>query len=272
MQGNPAPRRETGERPAPTIASRPTGGGGLGTDFDCDGGLIAFGTKDYGQNATNDGGGNLAIAFNWQNGGGYGEAHDGLAVTEDGTGPLSRSQVAAVAYDMRGRNGGSQFEGPHDTANIRAASGGSSKSYVAASCVRRLTPQECERLQGFPDDHTLIPYRGSHANAGGQVAVARIYQDSEFGVAGYESAGSLRAGRIPEHQMLIQRAAVRRLTPRECERLQGFPDDYTLIPYRGKPAADGPRYKALGNSIAVPVLRWVGQRIEMVTREASRAA
>lgn len=57
---------------------------------------------------------------------------------------------------------------------------------------------------------------------------------------------------------------VRRLTPRECERLQGFPDDYTLIPYRGKPAADGPRYKALGNSMAVPVMRWIGERIALV--------
>lgn len=64
------------------------------------------------------------------------------------------------------------------------------------------------------------------------------------------------------------KAAVRRLTPRECERLQGFPDDYTLIPYRNKPAADGPRYKALGNSMAVPVMRWIGERIEMVERLA----
>jgi DNA (cytosine-5)-methyltransferase 1 len=55
--------------------------------------------------------------------------------------------------------------------------------------------------------------------------------------------------------------AVRRLTPRECERLQGFPDDYTAIEYRKKPAADGPRYKALGNSMAVPVMAWIGQRI-----------
>jgi DNA (cytosine-5)-methyltransferase 1 len=60
------------------------------------------------------------------------------------------------------------------------------------------------------------------------------------------------------------RVAVRRLTPRECERLQGFPDDYTLIPYRGKAAEDcpdGPRYKALGNSMAVPCMRWIGERI-----------
>ena len=57
---------------------------------------------------------------------------------------------------------------------------------------------------------------------------------------------------------------VRRLTPRECERLQGFRDDYTLVPWRGKLAPDGPRYKALGNSFAVPVVRWIGERIQMV--------
>ncbi len=59
---------------------------------------------------------------------------------------------------------------------------------------------------------------------------------------------------------------VRRLTPRECERLQGFPDDYTAIPWRGKAAdqcPDGPRYKSLGNSWAVPVVRWIGQRINL---------
>jgi DNA (cytosine-5)-methyltransferase 1 len=58
-----------------------------------------------------------------------------------------------------------------------------------------------------------------------------------------------------------QGMAVRRLTPRECERLQGFPDDYTRIDGR---TADGPRYKALGNSMAVPVMRWIGERIQMV--------
>jgi DNA (cytosine-5)-methyltransferase 1 len=64
--------------------------------------------------------------------------------------------------------------------------------------------------------------------------------------------------------MVQQAMAVRRLTPRECERLQGFPDDYTLVEYRKKPAADGPRYRALGNSMAVPVMRWIGERIKMV--------
>jgi DNA (cytosine-5)-methyltransferase 1 len=64
--------------------------------------------------------------------------------------------------------------------------------------------------------------------------------------------------------VMTPRMAVRRLTPRECERLQGFPDDYTLVEYRGKLAADGPRYRALGNSMAVPVMRWIGERISVV--------
>jgi site-specific DNA-cytosine methylase len=60
------------------------------------------------------------------------------------------------------------------------------------------------------------------------------------------------------------RLACRRLTPLEAERLQGFPDGWTDIPFRNKPAADGPRYKALGNSMAVPVMRWIGQRIQLI--------
>jgi DNA-cytosine methyltransferase len=60
--------------------------------------------------------------------------------------------------------------------------------------------------------------------------------------------------------------AVRRLLPVECERLQGFPDDHTNIPWRGKPAPDSPRYKAMGNSMAVPVMRWIGQRLDRVAK------
>jgi DNA (cytosine-5)-methyltransferase 1 len=63
---------------------------------------------------------------------------------------------------------------------------------------------------------------------------------------------------------VMTQMAVRRLTPMECERLQGFPDGYTAITFKGRPASDGPRYKAIGNSMAVPVMRWIGQRIAMV--------
>ena len=64
--------------------------------------------------------------------------------------------------------------------------------------------------------------------------------------------------------MALQSMAVRRLTPKECERLQGFPDNYTDIKSKNKPTPDGPRYKALGNSMAVPVMAWIGKRINEV--------
>ena len=65
---------------------------------------------------------------------------------------------------------------------------------------------------------------------------------------------------------------VRRLTPRECERLQGFPDDWTLVPYKGKPAADGPRYRAIGNAMAVNVMAHIGRAIaHQAALEARRA-
>jgi DNA (cytosine-5)-methyltransferase 1 len=71
------------------------------------------------------------------------------------------------------------------------------------------------------------------------------------------------------HAAVAQAMTVRRLTPRECERLQGFPDDYTLIPWRKKCAEDcpdGPRYRALGNSMAVNVMAWIGERIDNYER------
>ena len=72
------------------------------------------------------------------------------------------------------------------------------------------------------------------------------------------------------HNVMQTSMQVRRLTPRECERLQGFTDDWTLIPWRGRPAAecpDGPRYKSLGNSMAVPCMRWIGERIAAAEKE-----
>lgn len=63
---------------------------------------------------------------------------------------------------------------------------------------------------------------------------------------------------------IVEGAHPRHMTPLEIERCFGFPDDYTLVPHRGKPMADSPRYKALGNSMAVPVMRWIGERIAAV--------
>lgn len=77
-----------------------------------------------------------------------------------------------------------------------------------------------------------------------------------------ECCGTIKCGGSAPQVAL--RMSVRRLMPRECERLQGFPDDWTLIPWKGRPAEecpDAPRYKAIGNSMAVPVMRWLGERI-----------
>jgi DNA (cytosine-5)-methyltransferase 1 len=111
-----------------------------------------------------------------------------------------------------------------------------------------------------------MTHAGSHANAGGQAAVAfaenqRAEVLEKVVVDGLKVGGGKPGQGYPAIRQAMQ---VRRLTPRECERLQGFPDDYTLVPYRGKPAADGPRYRALGNSMAVPCMRWLGERIQEV--------
>lgn len=95
----------------------------------------------------------------------------------------------------------------------------------------------------------------SHANAGVMPAVSMPLRSNYRNNSNPASEAAMH---------IFQGSAVRRLTPRECERLQGFPDDYTLIPYRTGLAADGPRYKALGNSMAVPVMRWIGERISQV--------
>jgi DNA (cytosine-5)-methyltransferase 1 len=99
--------------------------------------------------------------------------------------------------------------------------------------------------------------------AQGQAVAFDAYNQSTSPVSHPLRVG-LGNGSGDEIPQTITNMQVRRLTPRECERLQGFPDDYTLIPHRGKPAADGPRYKALGNSMAVPCMAWIGQRIAMV--------
>jgi DNA (cytosine-5)-methyltransferase 1 len=103
------------------------------------------------------------------------------------------------------------------------------------------------------------------ARAEVQALCAYGFQDDATPKARKEGAFCLRREAGGEGACVMTPAAqVRRLTPTECERLQGFPDGYTRIPWRGKGAdecPDGPRYKALGNSMAVPCMRWIGERI-----------
>jgi len=90
-----------------------------------------------------------------------------------------------------------------------------------------------------------------------------VQQNQEGGGAGYmgqdEKAYTIST---TQDQTLMHGMAVRRLTPVECERLQGFPDGWTDIKPNGKETSDGPRYKAIGNSMAVPVMAFIGKRIQ----------
>jgi DNA (cytosine-5)-methyltransferase 1 len=227
LLGHPAPRREAREGVAPTLSARTKGGGGLGTDFDCDGGLIAFGgnntsgsidvatavnaksttRQDFetetllvahslraeGFDASEDGTGRgtplVPVAFNWQGGGTQTSLGYDASVGTAGT--LSVGQTPAIAFDLQ------QITSPANR-----------------SCVGAELP---------------TPTMATHSD---------LHIATEY--------------------------AVRRLTPMECERLQGFPDAYTDIEFRGKRVADGNRYKALGNSMAVNAMRWLGDRIEFV--------
>lgn len=113
-------------------------------------------------------------------------------------------------------------------------------------------------------DPDVWPDRTGPLDTDGSTQAVAFAENSRQELREMDVAGSLKTGGGKPGQSypaIRQGLAVRRLTPRECERLQGFPDDYTLIDYKGKPASDGPRYKALGNSMAVPVMRWIGQRM-----------
>ena len=109
---------------------------------------------------------------------------------------------------------------------------------------------------------SLVPSVQSHHAQTFIASTFKVRGGCEGGGKGYlgseEKAFTVSA---TQDQQVFTNMAVRRLTPTECERLQGFPDGYTNVPFRKKPASDGPRYKALGNSWAVPVVAWIGKRI-----------
>ena len=179
---------------------------------------------------------------------------DGFDASEDGTG--RGTPIVPVSFDLQ------QIT---SKANMTRVDAGLPVSTLAAR------------------SHMCVPYstklHNTTANGSGDVVAASFKggQGSKAGGIGYDehvsptlSAADSGSNRVPVVMtnicQFVAPAAmqVRRLTPRECERLQGFPDGHTLITMRGKPAADGPRYKALGNSMAVPVMAWIGRQIDHV--------
>ena len=200
MRRDIAPSREAGEEIAGTLASRTGAGGFPGTDEACSGYVHAC----YGGNNTR---GAIDVA---------------TAVNASGSRRYDfESETFAVA--LRGREGGATAELGGEVGNtLRASSGGGDKAHVLT-------------VHGTQDPDVKINL--SHT-------------------LGLNNGG--------ENAVLTQYVEVRRLTPKECEALQGLPRNHTMIPWRNKPAEDcpdGPRYKAIGNSKAVPVVRWIGERL-----------
>lgn len=231
-------------------------------------------------------------------GGGFDVAHtlraEGFDASEDGT-PLVPVSVA-----LRGRDGGATAEMGDEVAfGLRASGGGGDKPHVLAPVATfaiqagalRTNPASGPDGVGVQADHAYTlearaevqavahAIRTAQTGSNGwgintdgvaytldsaQQAVA-FAQNQRNEVRTMDVAGALAAEPGAKQQTYMQQGmAVRRLTPVECERLMGFPDSYTSIPWRKKPAEDcpdGPRYKALGNSWAVPCVAWIGRRI-----------
>lgn len=217
---------------APTISARTKAGGGLGTDFDLDGGLIqevagSLGTEVPGSRMRCDAPDNFVVA--------HGQAN--AEIVSDGSPSLTCNHEAPIVFTCKDSGG----DALNDCSPTLRAGG----------------------------------HNTSHANAGVMPAIAFTLHGTHKTISTAtetDIAGSVRTkppGSIENSSTTVamQGTHVRRLTPRECERLQGFPDDYTRIPWRGKPddqCPDGPRYKAIGNSMAVPVIRWIGQSIQNI--------
>ena len=214
VQGHPAPSREAGKTTAPTLASRASAGGGLGTDFDCDGGLIAASLRGNSW-CDNAGDESKLIAHSLR--------ADGFDASEDGTGrgtPLVRVYDDPRRFDARGIHGGGDHGDLHPPLNTVYS----------------------QQLLAFD---------------------ARQSDTITYG----DMSGPLDTD---GHSVAVQCAStVRRLTPAECEKLQGFPPSWTDVVYRGKAAADGPRYKALGNAFAINCVRWIAKRL--VAEDAASA-
>ena len=158
-----------------------------------------------------------------------------------------------------------------------AATIGTPGSSVNASGPTVMQPIAFSRNDfGGDSQNNLSPTMRVAGNAGGMLAVAVTaavpvaFEPGSIarnaGPSGESVLSPTLRSQMGDNQPAVRiDMQVRRLTPVECERLQGFPDGYTAIPWRKKPASecpDGPRYKALGNSMAVPVMRWIGERID----------
>lgn len=242
LSGNPPPRREAGQGAAPTLSARTQGGGGLGTDFDLDGGLVAAvaGTlqsngKAAGSATTQDAENGMLVAFGGNN----------------RTGPVD---VATACNAHGGPHGRLDFESETFVAHALRAEGFDASEDGTGRGIP-LVPIAFDTTQITSADNRCNPQPGDpcHPIPAHGHAPAIAMADPRGCAEGVGIRSAQETWRV------------RRLTPLECERLQGFPDGYTDVPYRRRNATpDGPRYKALGNSKASNCVEWLGRRIDDV--------
>jgi DNA (cytosine-5)-methyltransferase 1 len=259
------PRRETGERPAPTLSARTQGGGGLGTDTDTDldGGLIAHclsARPHLKHDDTRDTlGPVVAPTLDASHNRKFGSdqwVRNGFAVV---TPPTFSIQAGALKQNpAHGPDGvGVKSDGVAYTLEARAE-----VQCVAIGSFQQNSMVGKGSLGFDPDTQVLRPV---NPQADHQMIVQSTpavafngYQRSISNVASPLTAGDAKKVEVG----VLQDYQVRRLTPRECDRLQGFPDDWGLVPdHKGKPMSDSARYKQLGNAVNVAVSTWLAQRI-----------
>ena len=193
------------------------------------------------------------------------KARDAKGPSSDGDGdgailvpmvqPIALQDVRAVEKMQNGR--GWNDDGTAYTVDTHATQGVAQP--LPFDTTQITSPQNGNNPKSGDPCHPLAA--GAHPPA-----IAQPIGWSEELTASVDMAGTLQyGGQGGRHDgVMTQAMAVRRLTPKECERLQGFPDNYTDIRPKGKATPDGPRYKALGNSMAVPVMAWIGKRIQEV--------
>ncbi|WP_440940196.1 DNA cytosine methyltransferase, partial [Immundisolibacter sp.] len=214
LSGHSAPGRATGEGIAAPLASGSPGSGGYRNDADTADNLIS-----------------ATVSAKWAKGTG---------------GPAGDEHYNMIAHTLRGEG----FDASED------GTGRGTPLVPAAFDWRAGGDTACgTSLDGVPPVRTLDT-----------LAVA-FHENQRAELTTSHTAGSLKVGGGKPGQgypSVMYGMQVRRLTPRECERLQGMPEDHTLGPFRGKPMADGPRYRMIGNSMAVPCISWLGRRIQLV--------
>lgn len=200
---------------------------------------------------------------------------EGFDASEDGTGRGTPLVPVAVPLQEIGKRTGVSTDDPR--AGIGIGQDGDPMFTLQAGAQHGVAYEPYTlAIRGRGDSHNLeyrqdgtsnalLTPNGGRAGIGvGAVAAFKYTMGSKACGIGYAEEQSPTLDTRPESNAVLSAMQVRRLTPVECERLQGFPDNYTQIPWRKNPAEecpDGPRYKALGNSMAVPCMRWIGTRI-----------